>query len=45
MSSKKTERADREQDHNLNGTFISVLVLGVFIIILWFSFYVFYLHR
>ncbi|MES9683452.1 cytochrome c oxidase subunit 2A [Bacillus sp. AFS001701] len=42
MSSKKTAR---EQDHNLNGTLISVLILGVFILILWFSFYAFYLHR
>ncbi|MFB7142284.1 MULTISPECIES: cytochrome c oxidase subunit 2A [unclassified Bacillus (in: firmicutes)] len=42
MSSKKT---GSEHDHNLNGTFISVLVLGVFIVILWFSFYAFYLSR
>ncbi|MFD1204732.1 MULTISPECIES: cytochrome c oxidase subunit 2A [Sporosarcina] len=40
-----TQKPSHDPDINLKGTFISVMLLGVFILLLWFGSYALFLSR
>ncbi|MDW0116896.1 cytochrome c oxidase subunit 2A [Sporosarcina thermotolerans] len=42
---KQNQPTQKESEINLKGTFISVMLLGVFILVLWFGSYALFLSR
>ncbi|MCG7344302.1 cytochrome c oxidase subunit 2A [Sporosarcina sp. ACRSL] len=44
-NSKKRPQVTADSGINLKGTFISVMLLGVFILVLWFGLYALFLSR
>ncbi|WP_186668956.1 cytochrome c oxidase subunit 2A [Sporosarcina sp. BP05] len=44
-NSKQHQPNSNESTHNLKGTFIAVMLLGVFILVSWFGFYALFLSR
>jgi hypothetical protein len=44
-NSKQQQPKQNESTYNLKGTFIAVMLLGVFILVAWFGFYALFLSR
>ena len=44
-NSKQHQPNPHESTHSLKGTFIAVMLLGVFILVSWFGFYALFLSR
>ncbi|TRM12535.1 cytochrome c oxidase subunit 2A [Lentibacillus cibarius] len=45
LQQKNERSSEKDQSPNLKGTFISVMLLGVFIIVSWVGVYIFYMMR